>query len=34
MDRLQGAPEALAALKKFNFSPSELSFDAAFSNQD
>ena len=34
MDRLQGAPEALAALKKFDFAPSALSFDAAFSNQD
>ena len=33
MDRLQGAPEALAALKKFDFAPSSASFDAAFSNQ-
>jgi sugar phosphate isomerase/epimerase len=33
MDRLQGAPEALAALREFEFAPSERSFDAAFSNQ-
>ena len=33
MDRLQGAPEALAALKRFDFEPSSQSFDAAFSNQ-
>ena len=33
MDRLQGAPEALAALRRFEFAPSERSFDAAFSNQ-
>lgn len=33
MDRLQGAPEALAALKHFDFEPSSQSFDAAFSNQ-
>ncbi|MEG9246723.1 sugar phosphate isomerase/epimerase family protein [Arthrobacter sp. Soc17.1.1.1] len=31
MDRLQGAPEALAFLKTFDFAPSETSFDAAFS---
>ncbi|WP_105032476.1 sugar phosphate isomerase/epimerase family protein [Arthrobacter ruber] len=31
MDRLQGAPEALAFLKGFDFAPSETSFDAAFS---
>ncbi|PPB48250.1 AP endonuclease [Arthrobacter pityocampae] len=31
MDRLQGAPEALAFLKRFDFAPSETSFDAAFS---
>ncbi|WP_309071369.1 sugar phosphate isomerase/epimerase family protein [Arthrobacter sp.] len=30
MDRLDGAPEALAFLKKFDFAPSSLSFDAAF----
>ncbi|WP_028279716.1 sugar phosphate isomerase/epimerase family protein [Arthrobacter sp. H5] len=30
MDRLQGAPEALAFLKGFNFGPSGASFDAAF----
>jgi hypothetical protein len=30
MDRLHGAPEALAALKKFDFPPSGTSFDAAF----
>ena len=30
MDRLQGAPEALAFLKQFNFGPSGTSFDAAF----
>ncbi|MBG6191188.1 sugar phosphate isomerase/epimerase [Arthrobacter sp. CAN_A212] len=30
MDRLQGAPEALAFLKGFNFAPSGTSFDAAF----
>ncbi|WP_229711016.1 sugar phosphate isomerase/epimerase family protein, partial [Sinomonas atrocyanea] len=33
MDRLVGAPEALAALKKFDFAPATASFDAAFSNQ-
>ncbi|WP_434995735.1 sugar phosphate isomerase/epimerase family protein [Arthrobacter sp. Ld5] len=31
MDRLQGAPEALAFLKGFDFAPAETSFDAAFS---
>ncbi|MHA7200591.1 sugar phosphate isomerase/epimerase, partial [Arthrobacter alkaliphilus] len=31
MDRLHGAPEALANLKKYNFPPSQTSFDAAFS---
>ncbi|MBJ2121935.1 sugar phosphate isomerase/epimerase [Arthrobacter sp. MSA 4-2] len=30
MDRLQGAPEALAFLKSFDFAPSGASFDAAF----
>ncbi|MHA7139956.1 MULTISPECIES: sugar phosphate isomerase/epimerase family protein [unclassified Arthrobacter] len=30
MDRLQGAPEALAFLRQFNFGPSGASFDAAF----
>nr|WP_269319521.1 TIM barrel protein [Arthrobacter sp. UNC362MFTsu5.1] len=30
MDRLHGAPEALAALKKYDFPPSNTSFDAAF----
>ena len=34
MDRLHGAPEALAALKKFDFPASQSSFDAAFSTQD
>ena len=29
MDRLHGAPEALAALKKFDFPASSTSFDAA-----
>ncbi|MHA7275454.1 sugar phosphate isomerase/epimerase family protein [Arthrobacter sp. Hz1] len=33
MDRLQGAPEALAFLKQFDFSPSGGSFDAAFTQQ-
>ncbi|MEO6826977.1 MAG: sugar phosphate isomerase/epimerase, partial [Microbacteriaceae bacterium] len=33
MDRLVGAPEALAALQRFNYAPPESSFDAAFSNQ-
>ncbi|MFC3298133.1 TIM barrel protein [Arthrobacter agilis] len=31
MDRLQGAPEALAFLRGFDFAPSDTSFDAAFS---
>jgi sugar phosphate isomerase/epimerase len=30
MDRLQGAPEALAFLKRFNFAPPQAAFDAAF----
>ncbi|WP_026549725.1 sugar phosphate isomerase/epimerase family protein [Arthrobacter sp. Br18] len=30
MDRLRGAPEALAFLKQFNFAPSDTPFDAAF----
>lgn len=30
MDRLEGAPEALAFLRKFDFAPSSSSFDAAF----
>ncbi|MGX9902307.1 sugar phosphate isomerase/epimerase family protein [Arthrobacter sp. SA17] len=34
MDRLHGAPEALAALKKFDFPASSTSFDAAFSTKD
>ena len=34
MDRLHGAPEALAALKKFDFPASQTSFDAAFSSKD
>jgi len=34
MDRLHGAPEALATLKKFDFPPSNTSFDAAFSTND
>ena len=33
MDRLIGAPESLAALRKFDFAPSQLSFDAAFSSK-
>ncbi|WP_235501587.1 sugar phosphate isomerase/epimerase, partial [Arthrobacter sp. Leaf137] len=32
MDRLHGAPEALAALKKYDFPASQTSFDAAFSS--
>ncbi|SFS18716.1 Sugar phosphate isomerase/epimerase [Agrococcus baldri] len=32
MDRLQGAPEALAALRRFEFEPSSTRFDAAFSS--
>jgi hypothetical protein len=34
MDRLPGAPEAIADLKRFDFPPSNTSFDAAFSTQD
>ena len=34
MDRLHGAPEALAALKNFDFPASQTSFDAAFSSKD
>jgi sugar phosphate isomerase/epimerase len=34
MDRLHGAPEALAALKKYDFPASTASFDAAFSSKD
>jgi len=34
MDRLQGAPEALQALRKFDFSPSMRAFDSVFGNQD
>ncbi|MFF1271483.1 sugar phosphate isomerase/epimerase, partial [Streptomyces anulatus] len=30
MDRLTGAPEALASLKRFDFDPPSASFDAAF----
>ena len=30
MDRLQGAPEALEALRRFDLDPSEARFDAAF----
>ncbi len=30
MDRLTGAPEALAGLKRFDFDPPAASFDAAF----
>ncbi|GAA3685090.1 sugar phosphate isomerase/epimerase [Arthrobacter ginkgonis] len=30
MDRLQGAPEALAFLKRFDFTPPQAAFDAAF----
>lgn len=30
MDRLEGAPEALAAMKHYGFTPSSQSFDAAF----
>jgi sugar phosphate isomerase/epimerase len=32
MDRLQGAPEALARLKAYDFDPPSASFDAAFGN--
>ncbi|USQ77390.1 sugar phosphate isomerase/epimerase family protein [Ornithinimicrobium cryptoxanthini] len=31
MDRLEGAPEALAFLKRFDYSPATASFDSAFS---
>ena len=34
MDRLHGAPEALAALKKYDFPASQTSFDAAFSSRE
>ncbi|MFC9491196.1 sugar phosphate isomerase/epimerase family protein [Streptomyces hydrogenans] len=34
MDRLTGAPEALAHLKRFDFDPPAASFDAAFSGGD
>jgi AP endonuclease family 2 C terminus. len=34
MDRLTGAPEALAALKRFDFDPPSASFDAAFGGND
>ncbi|MBC7518540.1 MAG: sugar phosphate isomerase/epimerase [Microbacteriaceae bacterium] len=33
MDRLKGAPEALAAMKRFDFGPPQASFDAAFNTQ-
>jgi sugar phosphate isomerase/epimerase len=33
MDRLQGAPEALAFLKRFDYEPATASFDAAFSQE-
>ena len=33
MDRLQGAPEALARLRALDFVPQAASFDAAFSKQ-
>ena len=32
MDRLAGAPEALAFLRRFDFEPPAASFDAAFSS--
>ncbi|MBB4903745.1 hypothetical protein FHS37_007842, partial [Streptomyces griseostramineus] len=32
MDRLQGAPQALADLKRFDFDPPTASFDAAFNS--
>jgi hypothetical protein len=32
MDRLQGAPEALEFLRRFDFDPPTTSFDAAFSS--
>lgn len=34
MDRLTGAPEALASLKRFDFDPPSASFDAAFGGGD
>jgi hypothetical protein len=34
MDRFHAAPEALAALKKFDLPPSNTSFDAAFSSNN
>jgi sugar phosphate isomerase/epimerase len=34
MDRLQGAPEALEFLRRFDFEPPTASFDAAFSSSD
>jgi hypothetical protein len=33
MDRLRGAPEALARLRALDFDPPAQSFDAAFSKQ-
>jgi hypothetical protein len=33
MDRLRGAPEALAMLRPLDFAPPALAFDAAFSTQ-
>ena len=32
MDRLQGAPQALAFLRQFDFDPPAAAFDAAFSS--
>jgi hypothetical protein len=34
MDRLQGAPEALARLRAYDFEPPTASFDAAFGGGD
>ncbi len=34
MDRLTGAPEALAALRKLDWDPPQASFDAAFGGRD
>ncbi|RZB13227.1 sugar phosphate isomerase/epimerase, partial [Streptomyces sp. F001] len=34
MDRLMGAPQALADLKRFDFDPPSASFDAAFAGGD
>ena len=34
MDRLHGAPEALAFLRRFDYEPPSASFDAAFSGND